>query len=92
MEFIFEFILELVLDGSIEVSKNNKIPKFIRYPLIIILILFFITVIGLILFTGVLMLEKNILAGVLMILLGLLMFTISIIKFRKAYFIKKRKN
>ncbi len=34
MEYIFEFIIELAIEGGIEVSKSNKIPKYIRFPLI----------------------------------------------------------
>ena len=45
MEFIFEFILELLLESSIEASKSSKIPKFVRYILIVIIALFFIAVI-----------------------------------------------
>jgi len=58
MECLFEFILELVFEGSIEVSKSNKIPKYIRYPLIVIISLFFIAVIGLIFIMSVLKLRK----------------------------------
>lgn len=92
MEYIFEFILELVLEGSIEVSKSNKIPKYIRYPLIGILFLFFIAVIGLILFTGILSLKENIRSGILLILVGLFLLIMSVIRFRKAYLIKMNKE
>lgn len=88
MEFLFEFILELVFEGSIEVSKNSKIPKYIRYPLIVIIALFFIAVIGIIFLAGILSLRKNILLGVLFILLGLFMAIMIVIKFRKTYFTK----
>ena len=36
MDFIIELVLELLFDGMMEASKSNKVPKFIRYPLIII--------------------------------------------------------
>ena len=83
MEYLFEFILELVFEGSVEASKNLKVPKWIRYSLITIIILFFIGVIGIIFFTGILMLKENVLIGILFNLLGLLMLIIGIIKFRK---------
>ncbi len=88
MEFLFEFILELVFEGSIEISKNSKIPKYIRYPLIVIIALFFIAVIEIIFLAGILSLRKNILLGVLFILLGLFMAIMSVKKFRKTYFTK----
>lgn len=87
MECLFEFILELVFEGSIEVSKSNKIPKYVRYPLIVIISLFFIAVIGLIFLAGILSLKENILVGIFFILLGLFMLIMSVIKFRKTYLI-----
>ena len=29
MEYVFEFILELLLESGIEASKSSKIPKYI---------------------------------------------------------------
>ncbi len=85
MEILFEFILELVFEGGIEASKNSKIPKCIRYPLIIIISLFFIAVIGLLFIAGFLSLKKNILAGIIFILIGLFFLIMSLIKFKKTY-------
>lgn len=92
MEFIFEFILELLLEGSIEISKSSKIPKYIRYPLIAIISLFFIGVIGLIFLAGILSLRENILLGIFFLLIGLFMLLMSVKKFRKTYLIKKIKR
>ncbi len=92
MEYIFEFIMELVLEGGIEVSKNSKISKYIRYPLIGILSLFFIAVIGLVFFAGILSLKENILSGILLILVGLYLLIMSVIRFRKAYLSKIEKR
>lgn len=89
MEYIFEFILELVFEGIIEVSKRNKIPKYIRYPLIGIILLFFIAVIGLVIFTGIIFLNENIVLGIFLIVMGVLFLIKSAIKFRKTYMIKK---
>ncbi len=92
MEYIFEFIMELVLEGGIEVSKSSKIPKYIRYPLIGMLSLFFIAVIGLVFFTGILSLKENILLGVLLILVGLFLLIMSVIRFRKVYLTRINKG
>ena len=92
MEYIFEFILELVIEGSIEVSKNNKIPKYIRYPLIVIIALFFIAVIGVIFLAGILSLKENVILGIFFIFIGLFMFIMSIVKFRKRYLIRTNKK
>lgn len=92
MEYLFEFMLELVLEGSMEVSKNRKVPKYIRYPLIIIISLFFIAVIGIVFFAGILSLRENALVGMLFILIGSFMLIMSVIKFRKTYLSKTNKS
>lgn len=92
MEYIFEFILEFVLEGSIEASKSNKIPKYIRYPLIAVISLFFVAVIGLVFLAGILSLKENIPLGIFFILIGLFMFIMCVIKFRKTYLKKTNKR
>ena len=85
MEFIFEFILELLLESSIEASKSSKIPKFVRYILIVIIALFFIAVIGLIFWVGISSLKENIILGIFLILTGFVMLAGSVIMFKKTY-------
>ncbi|MGM9632047.1 MAG: hypothetical protein ACI3XL_03020 [Eubacteriales bacterium] len=85
MEYVFEFLLELLLEGGIEIGKSSKTPEYIRYPLFVIISLFFIAVIGLIFFVGILSLKENILLGILLILIGLFMFIMSVVKLRKTY-------
>ncbi len=92
MEYIFEILLELVLEGSIEVIKSRKVPKYIRYPLIVLISLFFIAVLGLIFFGGILALKKNVLVGILLIFLGALLLIMSVIKLRKAYLTRANKE
>lgn len=89
MEYIFEFILELVIDGSIEASKSSKIPRYIRYPLIVLISLFFIAVIGVIFLAGILSFKENVFLGIFFILISLFLFIMSVIKFRKTYLRKK---
>lgn len=85
MEYIIEFILELVFESSVEISKSKKVPKYIRYPLIIIIALFFIAVIDLIFLVGILSLKENTLLGIFFIVAGIIMLLSSIIKFKKTY-------
>lgn len=92
MEYIFEFLLELILEGSIEASRSNKIPKYIRYPLIVLIVCFFVAVIGLIFFAGILFLKESLAGGIFFLLIGLLLLVSSIIQFRKTYLIKKDQN
>ncbi len=90
MEFIFEFLLELIFEGTLEASKNKKIPKYIRYPLIGIIILFFLAVIGLIFFVGIMFFKESVIGGIFFIAIGVFMLIMSIIKFRETYLLKKR--
>lgn len=92
MEFIFEFICELILEGSIDVSSNKKISKLIRYPLIFLIVIFFLSVIGLILFLGIILFNKNIIASLFVICVGVVLLISSIIKFRKIYIKKENRN
>ena len=68
MEFILEFIFDLVFESSMEIAKDKKIKKWIRYPLAFVLFLFIIAVIGTIFFVGIMFIfdeEINIkLAGI----------------------------
>ena len=88
MEYLIDFILELVIEGSIEASKNKKVPKPLRYVALIIVLLFFICVISLIIFVGILFLKQSIIGGVFLILLGIFMVIASVLKFRKMYLLK----
>ena len=44
MDFILELLFELFVEGTLELSKNIKVPKTIRYPLLGLIILFVIAV------------------------------------------------
>ncbi len=92
MEYLIEFLFELVIEGSIEASKSPKLPKWVRYPLIVIIAFFFLAVIGLVFLAGFLSLKENIFMGIFFLLLGLFLLIASIIKFRKLYLIKVNKE
>ena len=57
MEFLVELIMALAFEGTLELSTSRKIPNWIRYPLIVLIGLFFAAFIGLILLLGLLMLQ-----------------------------------
>ena len=92
MDFIIELIFEILFDRLLETSKSNRVPKFIRYPLIIVILLFFIVVIGFIFIASILAFKENKLAGLLLIIIDLFLIIGTISKFRKEYFtIKENK-
>lgn len=91
MELLFEILVEFLVEGTIEISKNKKVPKMIRYPLLVLIIVLFIGVIFLIFLTGVLAYQRiNKIVGLFFILIGILFLIASIVKFHKVYV--KRKN
>ena len=82
IEFIFELIAEIILEGSISISLNEKFPEFVRYPFLIFVIFFFAVVIFGIFFLGIILIERNILISILFILVSLLLFCGGMYKFK----------
>ncbi len=91
MEFILEVVFELIFEGIEEISTNKKISKWIRYPLIVVIVAFYLLLIGLFFALGVDMFSENKLGSLLMIALAIFMFVICAVAFRKLY-LKKNKR
>ncbi len=91
MDFLFELLFELIAEGTVELSKSVKVPKYIRYPLVGLIVLFFVAVIGIVLFAGLVFLKQHVLLGICMIALALLMLIMGILKFKKTYLTQKNK-
>ncbi len=89
MDFLIEFLIELIAEGTIELSKSIRVPKYIRYPLIVIIALLFIGIIGIVLLAGIASFEQNIVLSIVLIALALLMLLAGVSKFRKTYLTKK---
>lgn len=85
MEYVIEFLLEIVFEIGAGICKNKKTPKWLRYLLISLFGIFVIAVIGFIFLLGFIMMDEYRIAGILFILLGLFFIIMSIIKFRRAY-------
>lgn len=92
MDFIIELIFEFLFDGMLETSKSNKVPKFIRYPLIVIILLFFVLVIGFIFIVSILAFKESIIAGILLIIIDLFLIIGIISKLKKEYFAKNKNS
>lgn len=91
MDFIIELVTDLLLEGSFELSKNLKTPKWLRYPLIIFVVLFFIAVISIIFIVGYLTLKESTIIGILLIIIAIAFSVYSIAKFVDIY-IKRNPN
>lgn len=89
MEILLECLLEIIFEGTVELSKSHKVPRFIRCFLIALIISFSLSIIGLIFFTGILLYRQNVLGGLLMMILGTFMAVASIVQFRKQYLLRR---
>lgn len=55
MDMLIELVVDLLFDAGLEVTKNKKISKWIRYLFIGLIILFIVGVIGCLMDAGVVM-------------------------------------
>lgn len=92
MDILFELFLELIVDGVIETSGNKKLSRWIRYPLIALVVLFFGAVIALIFYLALGLSSDEPVASVIFSLMGLFLLVGTVLKFRKQYFAKRSGN
>lgn len=92
MDLLFEFIFELLLEGSVEISSNKKVSKWIRYPIIFLLAAFFSIIIFGIIIIGILSLKSNLGMGIFFILLGIFFLFGTINNIKKNYVKAKNKK
>lgn len=92
MEYLFLFIAELLLEGSLEISKNKKISKWIRYPLLITISLFFISILGLILFLGIRLFKENKYISIFLFFIDTFLFIGCFLKGKETFIKKKYKQ
>ena len=89
MELLIELIMELAFEGTMELSTSRKVPDWIRYPLIVLIGLFFAAFIGLMLLIGLLFLQEAWYVGILFLAMGIFFAYMTIRKFRRVYILKK---
>lgn len=83
MDTVLELLLDLFLEGGMEVSKSKQVPKLIRYPVMALVIAILAACLGLILIAGIAMLRESIVAGLLLIALAVLAAFFGIQRFRR---------
>lgn len=84
MEIIFEILFEAIADLVVEGGTNKKVPKWIRYPLFAIVVLFVVGVIvGLFAMGVVFLIESNIIVGIFFVTIALLFLVLSVRKVLK---------
>lgn len=92
MDFIFEIFLDLVIEGCFEASSNSKVPKIIRYPLIVLITLFFTSVIFGIFVIAISLWNKNIYASLFIILVSVILLITAIYRLKKVYIERENKD
>lgn len=85
MNYIVDFIVELLIEGTYELSRNKKTPSWLKYPLIIIFFLIFLGSTALIFLTAYLSLKEQPLIGIILFIIGLIYSIAFIYKFIKIY-------
>ncbi len=74
MDILFEFLLELLLEGSVEAATSPRLPKWVRYPLIFLVFAFIFGVCALLVVAGVAAMRESTFIGVFLIVLGIALF------------------
>ncbi len=90
MDLIIEFVVELALEGVMEVGTNKKVPKWLRYPALILILLIYTILIGGLLLIGINLLKTKLLGGIVIILIDIILLLLTIYTFIKK--IKEKKN
>lgn len=93
LEFIIELVIELIVDGGIELTKSKKVSKWIRYPIVAIAGIVTIGILGFMLLLGYGLLDETALGGLIILGLTLLLLILTIRKLIKVYKeVKEEKN
>ncbi len=85
IEFIIEFIMEIVVEGSSEIIENKKISKWVRYPLIAIVVLVGLGIIGFFIYLSLTIMEDSLIGGLIILGISLLLLGCMIYKCIKMY-------
>lgn len=92
MDLIIEFVGEVIIEGIIELIQNKKISKWIRYPLLIIILLLYTAIIVGITIVSIKCFSENIIIGILLLLADILLIVGLICMLRKVINKKNKKE
>ena len=83
MDFIFDFILDVILEDG--VNSNKKKSKKIKYIILGIIGIVYLAIIGLLMILGINTLKEDLFEGILIIVFGLCFLIVCIIRFKIVY-------
>lgn len=81
MDTLIDIILDLIINGSIELLPNKKIAKVVRIMISLILIGIMVGIIVL----GVVLLKKQLIGGIVLLVVGVSLLVGSIFKIKKYF-------
>ena len=87
MDFIFDFILDVILEDG--VNSNKKKSKMFKYTILGIIGIVYLAIIGLLMILGINTLKEDLFEGILIIIFDLCILIVCIIRFKTIY--QKRK-
>ena len=91
-DILFDILLDLIIDGSVAASQSKKIPKPVRYILLLFIFLIYIFIFGTVTWFGIDMLKENVTVGIVVLLFDLTFFALSVWKFIRTYIKKQTSN
>lgn len=83
MDFLIELIGEILIEGSFELGTNKKISKWIRYPILTLLIIFYSVIILGILFIGINSINENFWLSIFLMGVALILFIGTIVAIKR---------
>ena len=83
MDTVLELLLDLFLEGGMEVSKSKQVPKYIRYPVLALVFAILVACLELILLIGIAELRDSAFLGLLLIALAVLAAFVVFRRFRR---------
>lgn len=84
MEILAEFLLDLVVEGSLELGTSRRVPMPVRILALLVFTVFWCAVIGVVLLAAVLVMKSfSVLLGLLLVLLDVLAVWKTVVTVRK---------
>ena len=95
MEFLIELLGELFIEGAETTAKSRRIPKWVRYIALVLLILFYLVIIGVIVLVDIVIIRNidEVPFLLLILMLGITLIVIYLtIKYFKRFIASIRKK
>lgn len=85
MDFLIELIGEILIEGVFFLATNQKISKWIRYPVLVLLILFYSIIIFGILFIGINNINVNFGLSLVLIIISVILLIGTVVAFYRKF-------